>query len=105
MRRFLQWFVGRCLSISLWQFIQVVILVSYLSAQYALHVQLSTRLTDALARLDKLEDYINGRENGRAQMKPYDTRPSYAHTRGKRQMDQEENLNDLRRRLESLENR
>lgn len=105
MRRFLQWFVGRCLSISLWQCIQAVIFISFLSAQYALHVQLSTRLTEALARLDKLEDYINSEENGGAQMKPNDIRPIYAHSRGKRQMDQEENLNDLKKRLESLENR
>lgn len=105
MRRLLQWFVGRCLSISLWQFIQAVTLVSFLSAQYALHVQLSTRLTDALARLAKLEDYINRKENEGAQMKPYDIRPNYAHSRGKRQTDQEENLDDLRRRLQSLENR
>lgn len=104
MRRLLQWFVGRCLSLSLWQFIQIAILVSYLSAQYVLHVRLSTRLTDALARLDKLEDYINGKENGRAQMKSYDMRPNHVHSRGKRHTDHEGNLNDLWRRLETLEN-
>lgn len=105
MHRLLQWFVGRCLSISLWQIIQAAILLSFFSAQYTLHVQLSTRFADALARLDKLEDYINGKETGGAQIRPYDTRASYAHSRGKRQMGQEENLNDLRRRLETLENR
>ena len=104
MRRLLQWIVDRCLSLSPWQFIQIVILVSYLSAQFVLHVQLSTRLTDALARLDKLEDYINGKENGRAQVKSYDTRPNHVHSRGKRHTDHEGNLNDLWRRLETLEN-
>ena len=105
MRRLVQWFVGRCLSLSLWQFIQIVIAVSYLSAQYVLHVQLSTRLTDALARLDKLEKYINGKENGRAQINSYDTRPNHVHCRGKRHTaDHEGKLNDLWRRLETLEN-
>ena len=104
MRRLLQWFVGRCLWLSLWQVIQIVIVVSSLSAQFVLHVQLSTRLTDALARLDKLEDFINGKENGRAQIKSYDTRPNYVLSRGKRHTDHEGNLNDLWRRLETLEN-
>ncbi|XP_020622343.1 uncharacterized protein LOC110059965 isoform X5 [Orbicella faveolata] len=104
MRRLLQWFVGRCLSFSLWQFIQIAIVVSYLSAQFVLHVQLSTRLTDALARLDKLEDYINGKENERAQIQSYDTRPDHVHSRGKRRTHHEGNLNDLWRRLETLEN-
>ena len=104
MRRHLQWFVGRCLSLSMWQFLQIVIVVSYLSAQFVVHVQLSTRLTDALARLDKLEDYINGKENGRAQIKSSDTRPNHVHTRGKRHTDLKGNVNDLWRRLETLEN-
>ena len=104
MRRLLQWFVGHCLSLSLWQFIQIVIVVSYLSAQFVLHVQLSTRLTDALARLDKLEDYINGKENGGAQMNSYDTRPNHVHSRGKRHTEHEGKLNDLWRRLETFEN-
>ena len=104
MRRLLQWFVGRCLSLSLWQLVQIVIVVSYLSAQFVLHVQLSTRLTDALARLDKLEDYINGKENERAQTDSYDTRPNHVHSREKRHTDHEGKLNDLWRRLETLEN-
>ena len=104
MRRLFQWLVGRCLSLSLWQFIQIVIVVSSLCAQFVLHVQLSTRLTDALARLDKLEDYINGKDNGRAQIKSYDTRPNHVHSRGKRQTDHEGNLNNIWRRLETLEN-
>ena len=104
MRRLLQWIVNRCLSLSPWQFIQIVILVSYLSAQFVLHVQLSTRLTDALERLDKLEDYINGKENGRVQIKSYDTRPNHDQSRGKRHTDHEGNLNDLWRRLKTLEN-
>lgn len=104
MRRFLQWFVGRCLSLSLWQIIQIVIVVSFLSAQFVLHVQLSTRLTEALARLDKLEDYIIGKEKGRAQINSYDTRPNHVQSRGKRHTDHEGKLNDLWRRLETLEN-
>jgi len=104
MRRLLQWFVGRCLSLSLWQVIQIVIIVSSLSSQFVLHVQLRTRLTDALARLDKLEDFINSKENGRAQIKSYDMRQNYVHSRGKRHTDHEGNLNDLWRRLETLEN-
>ena len=104
MRRLLQWIVNRCPSLSPWQFIQIVILVSYLSAQFVLHVQLSRRLTDALARLDKLEDYINGRESGRAQMKSYDTRPNHVPSRGKRHTDHEGKLNDLRKRIETLQN-
>ena len=103
-RRILQWLVARCLSLSLWQSIQIVILVSYIWAQYTLHVQLSNRLTDAFARLDKLENYINGEDYRGAQMKPYDMKQSHVHSRGKRHMGQE-GMNSLRRRLESLENR
>jgi len=104
MRRVFQSFVRHCLSLSFWQFVQLVILISYISAQYALHVQLTTRLDKALARLDKLEQWVkvNGKE--RAQMKPHDMKQGFAHSRGKRHSEQDR-MNKLWKRIESLENR
>jgi len=104
MRRVFQSFVRHCLSLSFWQFVQLVILISYISAQYALHVQLTTRLDKALARLDKLEQWVkvNGKE--RAKMKPHDMKQSFAHSRGKRHSEQDR-MNKLWKRIESLENR
>ena len=104
MQGVLQPFVRRCLSLSIWQFVQLVIFISYFSAQYALHVQLNTRLNDALARLDKFERWMKDKDNERVQMKPYNMKATYAHSRGKRHSDQSR-INKLLERIESLENR
>ena len=101
MRGVVQSFVRHCLSLSFWQFVQFVLFVSYFSTQFALHVQLSTRLNDALARLDKLEHLINDKGSAEVQMKPYDMKQNVAHlhSRGKRHAEQ-----DLWERIASLEN-
>lgn len=50
---------------------------------------------DVLVRLDKLEDYINGKENERVQINFYDMRLNYVYFCGKWYMDYEGKLNDL----------
>lgn len=104
MRRVLQSFVCHCLSLSFWQIVQLIIVVTYFSAQYALHVQLSTRLNDAITRLDKLEHWINGKGKEWVQMKPDDMKRSYVHSRGKRHSEQGR-MSKIWERIESLENR
>ena len=104
MRGAVQSLVRHCLSLSFWQFVQFVLFISYFSAQYALHIQLSTRLNDALARLDKLEHLINDKGSAEVQMKPYDMKQNVAHSRGKRHAEQDR-LNELWERIASLENR
>ena len=104
MRGVVQSFVRHCLSLSFWQVFQFVFFISYFSAQYALHIQLSTRLDDALARLDKLEHFIKDKGNTEAQMKPYGMKQNAAHSRGKRHAKQDR-LDELWERIESLENR
>lgn len=104
MREVVQSFVRHCLSLSFWQCVQFVLFFSYFSAQYTLHIQLSTRLNDALARLDKLEHLINDKGSAEVKMKPYDMRQNVAHSRGKRHAEQDR-LNELWERIASLENR
>lgn len=100
----LRWIVSRYLSLSLWQSLQIVVIVSYIWAQYALHVQLSNRLTNIIERLDELEDYMNGKDYRKVQLRTHDMKQKNAPSRGKRQADLV-GMNNLLRRLESLENR
>ncbi|XP_027050862.1 short-chain collagen C4-like [Pocillopora damicornis] len=103
-RGILRWIVSRYLSLSLWQSLQIVVIVSYIWAQYALHVQLSNRLTNIIERLDKLEDYMNGKDYRKVQLRTHDMKQKNAPSRGKRNADLA-GMNNLLRRLESLENR
>ncbi|XP_073242966.1 uncharacterized protein [Porites lutea] len=97
-------FVFSCFSLSRWQFIQLAIFISFVSVQYSYHVQLTTRLNDALARLDKLENWINSRSKEQKQMKPAHMKAIYGHSRKRRNLN-EGQINKLWERIEGLENR
>ena len=97
-------FVFSCFSLSRRQFIQLAIFISFVSVQYFYHVQLTTRLNDALARLDKLENWINSKSKDQKQMKPAHMKVIYGHSRKRRNLN-EGQINKLWERIEGLENR
>ena len=103
-RGILKWIVARYLSLSLWQLIQIVVILGYIWAQYALQAQLSNRLTNIIERLDKLEDYMNGKDYRKLQIRTNDMGQRNVPSRAKRHADQT-GMNNLLQRLESLENR
>lgn len=104
MKQFWRSFVFSCFSLSRRQFIQLAIFISFVSVQYFYHVQLTTRLNDALARLDKLENWINSKSKDQKQMKPAHMKVIYGHSRKRRNLN-EGQINKLWERIEGLENR
>ena len=97
--------VVRLFSLTRWQFVQIAFFVSCFSAQYVLHVRLSSRLNDALTRLGKLEHWVNKRGKHELQPKPYDIKQSAAHFREKRNMEQDQLITQLWNKIKILENR
>ena len=97
--------VVRLFSLNRWQFVQLALFVSCFSAQYVLHLQMSSRLNDALTRLGKLQHWVNERGKHEPQPKPYDIKQSAAHSREKRNMEQDQLITQLWNKIRSLENR
>lgn len=93
--------IVRPFGFTLWQFGQLALFISFFSAQYVLHVQLSSRLNDALTRLGKLEHWIDERGKHELQPRPYDIK----HSRGKRNAEQDQLITQLWNKIKSLENR
>ena len=104
MRGVVRCFSRHCISLSFWQLVQLVVFISYVSAQYVLHVQLSTRLNEALARLDKLEQWMINERHGKVQTETFDMKQGPDNSRGKRHSE-EGRLNKLWERIESLDSR
>lgn len=104
MRGVVRCFSRHCISLSFWQLVQLVVFISYVSVQYVLHVQLSTRLNEALARLDKLEQWMKNERHGKVQTETFDMKQGPDHSRGKRHSE-EGRLNKLWERIESLDSR